>query len=150
MERSTRQRSAIRQTIAAAGRPLSPQEVLQAAQTQVPGLSLATVYRNLKLLQDAAEVSVVSLPGDSPRYESTQAASTHHHHFQCSRCQRVFDVPGCPGELEHMAPKGFTVERHELTFYGVCADCRRAKSSVRPGRAARAPKGPSHPGHRHD
>ena len=76
MERSTRQRSAIRQTIAAAGRPLSPQEVLQAAQTQVPGLSLATVYRNLKLLQDAAEVSVVSLPGDSPRYESTQAAST--------------------------------------------------------------------------
>ena len=150
MERATRQKLAIRTAIDTARRPLMPQEVLEDARLQVPTLSIATVYRNLKaLLQDGA-IHLVALPGDSPRYESTQAASTHHHHFQCSRCQRVFDVPGCPGELEHMAPKGFTVERHELTFYGVCADCRRAKPSVRPGRAARAPKGPSHPGHRHD
>jgi hypothetical protein len=57
MERSTRQRSAIRSAIDAAGRPLSPQEVLDAAQAEVPGLSQATVYRNLKLLLDAAEVA---------------------------------------------------------------------------------------------
>ncbi len=122
MERSTRQRSAIRQTIAAAGRPLSPQEVLQAAQTQVPGLSLATVYRNLKLLQDAAEVSVVSLPGDSPRYELGQHG--HHHHFQCTACDRVFDVHACPGNLAAMAPQGFEVDHHELTLYGRCAECK--------------------------
>jgi Fur family ferric uptake transcriptional regulator len=124
MERSTRQRSAIREAITAAGRPLSPQEVLQAAQQQVPALSLATVYRNLKLLQDAGEIQAVSLPGDSPRYEAGHGEHAHHHHhFQCTACSRVFDVHACPGNLAALAPQGFTVEHHELTLYGRCADC---------------------------
>ena len=50
MERNTRQRSAIRDAIAQAQRPLLPQEVLEAARTEVPGLGIATVYRNLKAL----------------------------------------------------------------------------------------------------
>jgi len=121
MERSTRQRSAIRAVIDAAGRPLSPQEVLDAAQAEVPALSLATVYRNLKQLIEASEITAVILPGDSPRYESTQHA--HHHHFQCTQCLRVFDVHDCPGDLAELAPAGFTVERHELTLYGRCSEC---------------------------
>jgi Fur family ferric uptake transcriptional regulator len=121
MERITRQRNAIRSAIEQAQRPLSPQEVLQAAQAEVPALGLATVYRNLKLLVDAQEVIAVSLPGDSPRYEVARLA--HHHHFQCTACQRVFDVHGCPGNLARLAPPGFTVDHHELTLYGRCADC---------------------------
>lgn len=121
MERSTRQRAAIRDALDAAGRPLSPQEVLDAAQSQVPGLSVATVYRNLKALQESGEITVVTLPGDSPRYESDR--HDHHHHFQCVACHRVFDVHGCPGDLAHLAPAGFSVERHELTLYGRCAEC---------------------------
>lgn len=102
---------------------MTPLEVLEGAREQVPALSIATVYRNIKsLLQDGA-IHRVPLPGDNPRYESNQAASTHHHHFQCTLCQRVFDVHDCPGDLKHMAPEGFSVERHELTFYGHCADC---------------------------
>ena len=50
MERNTRQRSAIRDSIARADRPLLPQEVLEAARQDVPGLGIATVYRNLKAL----------------------------------------------------------------------------------------------------
>ena len=49
MERNTRQRSAIRDVIARAERPLLPQEVLDAAQTLVPGLGIATVYRNIRM-----------------------------------------------------------------------------------------------------
>ena len=121
MERSTRQRTAIRAAIDQAQRPLSPQEVLDAAQAEVSGLGLATVYRNLKLLQDAGEIQPVNLPGDNPRYESSLHA--HHHHFQCTTCQRVFDVHQCPGDLANLAPKGFTVEHHELTLYGRCNEC---------------------------
>jgi Fur family ferric uptake transcriptional regulator len=121
MERSTRQRTAIRAAIDGADRPLSPQEVLAAARAEVPGLSLATVYRNLKGLQDAAEISVVSLPGDSPRFESIRHG--HHHHFQCTACARVFDVHACPGDLSKLAPQGFAVDHHELTLYGRCAAC---------------------------
>ncbi len=124
MERSTRQRAAIRAVIEAAERPLTPQEVLDGARAEVSGMGIATVYRNLKLLVDDGSVQAVALPGDSPRYESTRLA--HHHHFQCRACQRVFDVHGCPGALGQLAPAGFVVESHELTLYGRCADCRTA------------------------
>ena len=107
MERSTRQRSAIRQVIDEARRPLSPPEVLELAQQQVAAMGMATVYRNLKLLVDEGAVQMVTLPGDSPRYES--AGHAHHHHFQCEACGRVFDVHACPGDLSSMAPAGFQV-----------------------------------------
>ena len=131
MERSTRQRSAIREAIASAGRPLLPQEVLDAAQNQVPGLGIATVYRNLKALALDGELRSVELPGENPRYELVGQA--HHHHFQCNACERVFDVHACPGDLSKLAPRGFTVEDHDLTLYGKCGDCQpaRKKTSVR-------------------
>ena len=122
MERSTRQRVAIRDTIASAARPLLPQEVLQLAQVQVPELGIATVYRNLKQLVDEAVLRTVLLPGENPRFEL--AGGGHHHHFQCTHCSRVFDVHGCPGNLARLAPAGFTVEDHDLTLYGHCTDCR--------------------------
>jgi Fur family ferric uptake transcriptional regulator len=121
MERNTRQRSAIRAAIAQANRPLLPQEVLDAAQQEVPGLGIATVYRNLKALVEEGELQAVHLPGENPRFELV--GHKHHHHFQCRQCQRVFDVHGCPGNLSRLAPKGFVVEDHDLTLYGRCMSC---------------------------
>lgn len=122
MERNTRQRAAIRQAIESAGRPLLPAEVLEAAQQEVPGLSLATVYRGLKALVEDGLITPVSLPSEVTRYEV--AGHHHHHHFQCLGCQRVFDVHACPGDLGRLAPPGFSVESHDLTLYGRCVDCR--------------------------
>lgn len=125
MERSTRQRTAIRQVIVAAARPLTPQEILEGVRQTVTEAGIATIYRNIKLLLDEAEIQAVMLPGESPRYEAVHLghAHDHHHHFHCLPCDRVFDVEGCPGSMDQLAPKGFTVDRHELTLYGVCADC---------------------------
>jgi Fur family ferric uptake transcriptional regulator len=120
--RSTEQRRAIRRAVERAGRPLLPEEVLAAAQGEVPRLGIATVYRNLKALVEAAELRVVELPGDaSRRYEP--AALAHHHHFRCTRCERVFDVAHCPGDLKRLAPAGFVVEAHDLLLLGRCLDC---------------------------
>jgi Fur family ferric uptake transcriptional regulator len=130
MERATRQRDAIRTAIEAAKRPLSPREVQQEARSKVPGLGLATVYRNLKSLAGDGIVRTISLPGESPRYEP--AESPHHHHFQCVTCRRVFDIPGCPGNLRRLAPRGFRVDHHDVTLYGRCSDCNK-----RGGRASR-------------
>lgn len=137
MERNTRQRTAIRQAIADAARPLLPQEILQAAEVAAPGLSLATVYRNLRTLVEEGELLAVTLPGEVPRYEI--AGAGHHHHFQCESCQRVFEVHACPGNLAGLAPKGFVVERHELTLYGRCSDCGDTKRTNAARRAGRAP-----------
>ena len=133
MARSTRQRDALRHALAHAGRPMSPQELLLAAQVQVPALGLATVYRNLKALAEAGEVELVSLPGQAPRYES--AGHGHHHHFQCKSCDRVFEVHGCPSGLSELAPPGFELSGHELTLYGRCADC---ATHLRPAAALRS------------
>lgn len=121
MERDTRQRSAIRAVVENSERPLSAAEVLEAAQEQVPGMGIATVYRNLKALTESGALTVVSLAGANPRYEA--ARHHHHHHFMCTQCERVFDIHTCPGSVLDVAPKGFTVERHELTLYGRCKDC---------------------------
>jgi Fur family ferric uptake transcriptional regulator len=137
MERSTRQNAAIRRAIADAGRPLSPAEVLEAARGEVAALGLATVYRNLKALLDEGAVQVVTLPGEVARYEL--ARHDHHHHFRCDACQRVFDVHRCPGDLAALAPPGFRVDRHEITLYGRCAECRRAAKAAAAQRAAPAP-----------
>ena len=123
MERSTRQRDAIRTAIESARRPLSPLEVLSSARIRVPGLGIATVYRGLKRLQVEGLVRAVDLPGHPPRYEA--AGHGHHHHFHCTRCDRVFDVDACPGEMSKLAPTGFRVDDHELTLHGRCADCLR-------------------------
>lgn len=124
MERSSRQRNAIRNALDAAQRPLSPLELHRAARLAVPEIGVATVYRNLRLLQDEGAIEAVELSGEPPRYEL--AGHAHHHHFQCRDCDRVFDVHDCPGNLARLAPKGFKVERHELTLYGQCKECRRS------------------------
>ena len=128
MERTTRQREAIHAVITTARRPLSPREVLDGARACVRGLGMATVYRTLKLLVEQGRVRAIHLPGDSPRFESAESA--HHHHFQCIRCHRVYDVPGCPGDMRRLAPRGFVVERHDLTLYGRCSTCSRTRWAV--------------------
>jgi Fur family ferric uptake transcriptional regulator len=127
MERATRQRDAIKAAIQTARRPLSPREVLEGARLFVQALGMATVYRNLKLLVAEGTVQVITLPGESPRYEVRE--DVHHHHFQCTTCRRVYDVPGCPGNLRRLAPRGFTVEYHDVTLYGRCQDC--GKGAIR-------------------
>jgi len=126
MERTTRQRHAIRQALHLAERPLLPMEILDLARTIVPALGLATVYRNLKLLVDAQEVQPVELPGEPARYELH--GHPHHHHFHCRTCHKVFDVHACPGNMQSLAPPGFVVDGHELTLYGVCGECQQAIS----------------------
>ncbi|MET0268121.1 MAG: transcriptional repressor, partial [Duganella sp.] len=97
MERNTRQRQAIHQCITIAGRPLAPQEILEQAQQAVPGIGMATIYRNIKSLLEAGEITTVSLPGGGDRYEL--AGHGHHHHFHCRACDRVFEVHACPGDM---------------------------------------------------
>lgn len=121
MERRTRQRGAIRQVIAEAGRPLSIQEIHAAASGAVRGLGIATVYRAIKSMQRDGELLAVELASEPPRYES--AGKVHHHHFRCRSCDRVYDVKGCVAQLGALVPRNFQLESHEVTLYGRCAAC---------------------------
>lgn len=123
MSRRTPQREAIRSALEAAGRPLSPQEVLDIARESVPALGQATVYRTLAMLVDSGEAAPVDLPGEARRYELREAAQQHHHHFRCDDCGSVYDIHGCPGGLRDLLPRGFRLRDHEIILYGRCAAC---------------------------
>lgn len=124
MERNTRQRGAIRRVFAALHRPLSPAEVLLAAQSEVPSMGIATVYRTIKALVDEGEIKSIDVPGEAPRYEVAHLG--HHHHFHCRACNKVFEVEGCPSDIQKLAPDGFQTEGHEVMLFGRCITCKAA------------------------
>jgi len=123
-QRKTRQGAAIREAFERVDRPLSPQQVLDAAQADVEGLGIATVYRNIKGLLADGWLAAVELPGGITVYERT--GKPHHHHFHCDRCSRVFDLAGCIPSIDRLAGRRFSVRRHELILYGLCAQCKTA------------------------
>jgi Fur family ferric uptake transcriptional regulator len=135
MERDTAQRRAIREVFTAEGRPLSHQEVLTRARKRVTGMGIATVYRTIKQLVEDGSLIPVDLPGQCARYEL--AGLTHHHHFACRGCERVFDLPGCTGHLHTHLPAGFLAEEHAVVVYGMCEECRAPAAGRAPAKPRR-------------
>lgn len=122
--RETPQRQAIRRVVEQENRPLSPQEILDGAAEAIPGLGLATVYRQVKAGVEQGWLKPVELPGSPVRYEA--AGKAHHHHFSCRACGRVFEVEGCPGNLKALTPAGFKLESHDIVLHGLCDACQAA------------------------
>ena len=123
IQRQTKQLEAIRQAFQVTKRPLSIDEIHQIGQTLVPSLGLRTVYRCVSRLEDEGEVARVPILGNQDRYELASVADVHHHHFHCTKCDRCFDVTGCPGGLSKLVPAGFKLQSHELTLIGLCHAC---------------------------
>ena len=86
-ERKTKQRDCIFQALEEAGRPLSPQEILELSKIKISGIGIATVYRTIKSSANK-KISEVLSAGSTVRYEVN--AKDHHHHFWCRICDRVF------------------------------------------------------------
>ena len=121
MDRNTRQQHTIQLVFKAAERPLNVQEVLAAGQKILPALGIATVYRAIKTLVAEDWLVPVKIPGDIPYYEP--AGKSHHHHFRCRDCARVFELSGCLPNLKELTPPGFSFEGHEIVLYGLCSSC---------------------------
>ncbi len=122
-ERNTRQRRTIRDVVERAGRPLSTDEILGGARESIASLGLATVYRSIRALLDEGWLTAVDVPGRSPLYE--RSGKGHHHHFECARCKRVYELGECASEVRGELPAGFVATGHEITIYGTCAACSR-------------------------
>ncbi len=119
--RNTKQGIAVWKVFEAANRPLSPPEVLELAQIELPAMGIATVYRQIKQLTENDQLKKVEVAGQAPHYEI--AGLAHHHHFVCDTCGKMYELEGCPVVLNKTVPPGFKVRQHDLTLFGVCADC---------------------------
>ena len=94
---------------------------------EIPGISLGTVYRNLKLLAETGEVAPVAGSGVLIRYDG---CTDNHHHFRCDSCGCVLDVEEpVDTELDRRvaAQMGLAIRCHSLVFHGLCEDCQRGE-----------------------
>jgi Fur family transcriptional regulator, stress-responsive regulator len=82
----------------------------------------ATAYHVLGQLVDAGLVLTTTSRSGSLVYET---ASTPHHHFLCTTCGRIIDVPCAVGAepcIDAEVP-GVTVDRADIQFSGRCDGC---------------------------
>src|SRR5262245_21085658 len=111
------------------------EEVHRLVTRREPGVSLGTVYRNLRLLVDAGLLG--ELPGPRARFDANTRA---HHHFTCLRCGRIADVEAPVAEPHSRALSkrvaartGLAITHHRIDFFGHCGECR-AQGRARRGR----------------
>lgn len=126
--RRTEQRQVLERILEEADRPLGVQELHAAARTDLPALSVATVYRNLRNWVESGWLVAVPVPGEADRYEV--AGKAHHHHFRCEACGRVFEVFGKLPGGEALVPEGFRLRKMNIYLYGECAECCAAESAA--------------------
>ena len=129
MKRDTRQRDSIWAVLVDSGRPLSVNELYVFARKKVAGLGIATVYRNLKELQEQGRIARVDLPEKPPRWEVVP--ESHHHHFLCRTCDRIYEIRDCPEDLMSLLPAGYTLESHDILLHGICSQCNKKNENDR-------------------
>jgi len=124
--RLTPQRLAVLEVIRAGKGHMTVPEVLECLRVQYPTLTVPTVYRNLRWLQDVGLVAETDLGGDCHIYE--YIADNHHHHLVCVRCRRVIDLPSSFLEPLRQAVQqayGFVPCLEHVGLFGLCPDCQR-------------------------
>jgi len=95
-----------------------------AVKQRLPDVSLATVYRNLRLFVEAGMATELKVEGSSSRWDG----NTHrHHHLLCSACGDVSDF--FSEELDQLGDsleldRGFEVQGMDVRVTGLCGDCR--------------------------
>jgi Fur family peroxide stress response transcriptional regulator len=119
----THQRQVIFETLSAMKGHPSPEAVYDVVKAQIPSISLATVYKNLKTFEEHGLIQEVSPHHGSARFETNPAP---HHHLVCLRCKAIVDLPAGdvePVRLKKRAPAGFRVQRYSVEMLGLCGEC---------------------------
>lgn len=133
--KNTRQRALIIDTFFETGGHLSVEEVWSKVRAQDAKVSVATVYRTMKLLAECGLAHARNFGDGQTRYESA-AGREHHDHLICTRCGTIveFENDRIENLQEIVAKKhGFKVTSHKMELYGLCSSCRQlGELPVRP------------------
>ncbi len=89
----------------------------------IPGLSLATVYRNLAAFRAEGTIASLGVVGGHEHYD---VRVSPHAHFACVQCGQVTDLLDIP--LPQLPADYGQAERTHLLYIGVCKCCAGNKS----------------------
>lgn len=121
--RTTRQRKAVREALAASAEFVSAQALHQTLRTDGSSVGLATVYRALAALAEEGEADALQSGGEVLYRACTP---THHHHLICRGCGRTVELEATAVErwaAQVAAEHGFTEPEHVVDIFGCCAAC---------------------------
>jgi len=118
------QREVILDAFLRARRHLSVEELLRLVQRRRRDIGRTTVYRTLKLLQEAGLASEL-VYGDEARFEPLWNRA-HHDHFICLSCGAIFEFSS--PDIERLQDEiaggiGFAIEGHRHHIFGRCKRC---------------------------
>src|SRR6201989_3413816 len=118
---------------------LSAEEVYARAAESLPDLSRGTVYATLAEFSELDLLCAFGSP-EPVRYETN---TTHHSHFRCRLCLRIFDLLSGLQSPEKITDPGFTVERVDTRAEGICPECNDYDAGLRAGARAISRSGPA-------
>jgi Fe2+ or Zn2+ uptake regulation protein len=119
----THQRWVIYRFLAGTALHPTPEATFEQVRKQIPTISLATIYKNIRTFLDVGLLREVSTPGQAMRLDANLES---HHHLVCAGCGTILDLPEdsvAPVHLKEPLPKGFRVERYNVSFLGFCGEC---------------------------
>jgi Fur family ferric uptake transcriptional regulator len=125
--KSTRQRALIVDTFFQAGGHVSVEDVWSRVRKLDARVSVATVYRTMKLLAESGLAHARNFGDGQTRYEAA-IGREHHDHLICTSCGKIIEFENDRIEaMQEMVAKrhGFRVTSHKMELYGLCRDCQR-------------------------
>lgn len=126
--RNTKQKKLIRDCLKTSGRHMTVDEIYNTINKKDEKISIATVYRNLKMLEEQGVVKKLYMADDAPLFYEMNDSDEHtHHHLVCKVCGSITDfdedlLDSVEKTIE--SKKGFKIEDHRVVFYGICKACR--------------------------
>ena len=128
--KATHQRAEIYRELARTDEHPDAETVFRRVRRRIPAISLDTVYRTLRLMEEKGTILRVVSLGDRTRFD---ANTEQHHHFVCRECGAVkdFDSEGlndlrAPPEAAALG----TVESFQVELRGICVPCRAKRRRV--------------------
>jgi len=121
----TKQRELIADVFFASGGHLKVEELLEKVRKQDEQVSLATVYRTMKLLTDCGLAHPHRFGERQTVYEPIEGDEEHHDHIICTLCGRIVEfVDDRIEELQELIAKknGFKLTHHRMELYGECLE----------------------------
>jgi Fur family ferric uptake transcriptional regulator len=121
----TRQRELIADVFFKAGGHLKVEDLLDRVREFDPQVSLATVYRTMKLLTECGLAEPHRFQDGHTRYEPSEGEEEHHDHLICTECGRIVEFFN--SDIERLQEQiansfGFEVAHHRMELYGKCKD----------------------------
>ena len=125
--RNTKQKSLILSCLKNSGRHMNVEEIYGLIKKHDEKISIATVYRNLRTLEQQGVVKKLYMAEETPSFYELNDNDEHtHHHLVCRKCGAIIDfdedmLDSVEKTIEEK--KGFKIEDHRVVFFGICRDC---------------------------